>query len=91
MLSHVRIFATLCTVAHHAPLFMGLPRHEYWSGWPSSTPGNLPDPGVEPALLRWQVDSLPVSHLGSRQLKSSWHECLEIYYILHTHPNTWIL
>ena len=41
MLSRVRIFATLWTVAHHAPLFMGLPSHEYWSGWPSSTPGNV--------------------------------------------------
>ena len=73
MLSRVRIFATLWTVAHHAPLFMGLPSHEYWSGWPSSTPGNLPDPGIEPALVHWQADSLPLSHLGSPQLKSiSW-------------------
>ena len=84
MLSRVRIFATLWTVAHRAPLFMGLPSHEYWSGWPSSTPGNLPDPGIEPALVHWQADSLPLSHLGSPQLKSiSWHECLKIYYILY--------
>ena len=69
MLSHVRIFATLWAVAHHAPLSMGLPSHEYWSGWPSSTPGNLPDPGIEPALLHWQADSLPLSHLGSPQFK----------------------
>ena len=84
MLSRVRIFATLWTVAHHAPLFMGLPSHKYWSGWPSSTLGNLPDPGIEPALVHWQADSLPLSHLGSPQLKSiSWHECLKIYYILY--------
>ena len=65
MLSHVRIFATLWTVAHHAPLFLGLPRQEYWSGWPSSTPGDLPDPRIEPASPAMQVHSLPLSHLGS--------------------------
>ena len=84
MLSHVQVFATLWTVAHHAPLSLGLPRQEYWSGWPSSTPGDLPDPRIEPALLHWQADSLPLSHLGNPQLKSiRWHECLKIYYILY--------
>ena len=68
MLSHVRIFVTLWIVAHHAPLFMGLPRQEYWNGWPSSTPGDLPDSGVEPALLHWQADSLSLSHQGSPRL-----------------------
>ena len=84
MLSHVRVFATLWTVAPHSPLFTGLPRQGQWSGWPSSTPGDLPDPGIEPDLLYWQVDSLPLSHLGSPQLKSiSWHKYFKIYYILH--------
>ena len=84
MLSHVRVFETLWIVAHHAPLFLELPRQEYWSGWPSSTAGDLPDPRIEPALLHWQVDSLPLIHLGSPQLKSSrWYKCLKIYYILY--------
>ena len=39
MLGHVRVFATLWTVAHHSPLSTGLPRQRQWSGWPSSTPG----------------------------------------------------
>ena len=65
MLSHVQVFATLWTVAHQAPLSLGLPRQEYWSGWPSSTPGDLSDPRIEPALLHWQADSLPLIHLGS--------------------------
>ena len=39
------------TVAHHAPLSMGFPRQEYWSGLPFPSPGNLPDPGVEPWSL----------------------------------------
>ena len=37
------------TVARQAPLSMGFPRQEYWSGLPFSPPGYLPDPGMEPA------------------------------------------
>ena len=47
---------------------MGISRQEYWSGLPFAPPGDLPDPGIKPlslALLHWQVDSLPRSHLGS--------------------------
>ena len=40
--------ATPRTVAHQAPLSMGFPREEYWSGLPFLPPGNLPDPGIEP-------------------------------------------
>ena len=36
------------TVAHQAPLSMGFSRPEYWSGLPFPTPGDLPDPGIEP-------------------------------------------
>ena len=46
-------FATPWTVAHPAPLPMGFPRQEYWSGLPFSSPEDLPDPGIEfmaPAL-----------------------------------------
>ena len=39
------------TVAHQAPLSMGFSRQEYWSGVPFPTPGDLPDPGIEPASL----------------------------------------
>ena len=37
------------TRAHQAPLSMGFPRQEYWNGLPFSSPGDLPDPGTEPA------------------------------------------
>ena len=47
-LSHVRLFVTLWTVAHQAPLSMGFSRQEYWSGFPFPSPGDLPDPGTEP-------------------------------------------
>ena len=36
------------TVAHQAPLSLGFPRQEYWSGLPLPSPGDLPDPGIEP-------------------------------------------
>ena len=48
MLSHVQLFATPCTVAHQAPLFMEFSRQEYWSGLPFPTPRDLPDPGIKP-------------------------------------------
>ena len=62
VLSHVRHFAVLWTVARQAPLLMGFSRQAYWSGLPSSSPGDLPDPGIElraPAFLALQADSLP--------------------------------
>ena len=37
-------------------LSMGSSRQEYWSGLPLPPPGDLPDPGIEPGLLHWQVD-----------------------------------
>ena len=47
--SHVWHIATLWTVAHQAPLSMGLSRQEYWSGWPCPPPGDLPDPEIKSA------------------------------------------
>ena len=41
--------ATPRTVACQAPLSMGFPRLEYWSGLPFPSPRDLPDPGIEPA------------------------------------------
>ena len=50
-LSHVRLFVTLWTVALQAPLSIGFSRQEYWSGLPCPSPGDLPDPGIEPVSL----------------------------------------
>ena len=41
--------ATPQIVAHQAPRSMAFPRREYWSGLPLSSPGDLPNPGIEPA------------------------------------------
>ena len=65
MLSHFRLFATLWTLAHHAPLSMGISRQQYWSGLPFPPPGDLPHPGIEPASPAspaLQADSLLLSH-----------------------------
>ena len=50
-LSCVQLFVTPWTVARQAPLSMEFSRQEYWSGLPFPTPGDLPDPVVEPASL----------------------------------------
>ena len=52
-------FATLWTVARQAPLSMGFPRQEYWSGLPFPSPGDLPNPGIEPGSPTLQADALP--------------------------------
>ena len=50
---------TLWTVAYQAALSMGFSRQEYWSGLPFPSPGDLPNPGNEPASPALQADSLP--------------------------------
>ena len=47
-LSYVQLFCDLWTTACQAPLSMGFPRQEYWSGLPFPTPGDLPNPGIKP-------------------------------------------
>ena len=46
--SHVQFFVTPWTVACQDPPSMGFSRQEYWSGLPFPSPGDLPDPGIEP-------------------------------------------
>ena len=41
-------FLTPWTIARQAPLSMGFPRQEYWSGLPFPSPGDLPDAGIGP-------------------------------------------
>ena len=69
-LSHVRLFATPCTVAYQALPSMGFSRQEYWSGLPFPSPGDLPDPGIESRSPALQADALPSEPPG----KSKTHE-----------------
>ena len=70
VLSRVPLFAAPWMVAHQAPLSIGFSRQECWSGsgLPFPTPGDIPNPGMEPVSLvspALQMDSLPLSHQGS--------------------------
>ena len=56
--SRVRLFSTLWTVDQQAPLSMGFSRQEYWSGLPFPSPGDLPDPRIEPRSPALQADTL---------------------------------
>ena len=72
-LSRVRLFATPWTVAHQAPRSMKFSRQEYWSGLPFSSPGDLPDPGIEPRSPALQADSLPSeSPVASDSFTTPW-------------------
>ena len=63
--------ATLWTVAHQAPLSMEFSRHEYWSGLPFPSPGDLHNPGIEPRSPILQADSLPSELSGKQQSQDS--------------------
>ena len=61
-------FETPWPAGHQAPLSMGFPRQEYWSGLPFLPPGHLPHSGIEPKspeLPVRQEDSLLLSHPGT--------------------------
>ena len=62
MLSHFRLLelsVTPWTVAHQAPLSRVESVQEYWSGLPWPSPGDIPNPGIEPRSSALQADSLP--------------------------------
>ena len=60
----VRLFGIPGTVAHQDSLSRGCSRQEYWIGLPLSSPGDLPDPGVELGSLALQADSLSFALQG---------------------------
>ena len=64
LLSCVWLFATPCTAAHQTLLSMRFSRQRYWSGLPFPSPGDLPDPGIEPRFPALQADSLPTELPG---------------------------
>ena len=66
-LSHVQLFVTLWTVACQAPLSMGFPRQEYWSGVPCPPQAIFPTQGSNLSLLRllhWHTGPLPLAPPG---------------------------
>ena len=77
------------TIAHQAPLSMEFSKQEYWSGKPFPSPGDVPDPRIEPGSPSLQADSLPSEPPNQRshnlwrnrdqdigQILCSFHHCL---------------
>ena len=64
-LSYVQPFVTLWTVAHKTPQSIEFFRQEYWSGLSFPSPGDFPDPGIEPGSPALQADSLPTEPPGN--------------------------
>ena len=79
-LSCVQLFATPLTIAHQAPPSMEFSRQEYWSGLPFPSPGDPPDPGIEPRSPTLQADALPSEPPGkpSVQFSSVAQSCLTL-------------
>ena len=73
------------TVACQAPLSMGLPRQEYWSGLPFPSSGDLPNPGIEPdspvfpalqvGCLPTEPSGKPLSHWATMKGMTIWDPC----------------
>ena len=64
LLSRVRLFANPWAIALQAPLSVEFSRQERWSGLPCPSPGDLPNPGIEPRSLSYpalDADSLPLA------------------------------
>ena len=53
------VLILFCREIKTAPPFMGFSRQEYWSGVPLPSPGDLPDPGIEPRSPALRIDALP--------------------------------
>ena len=87
------MFYTLCDVSDSATPWtiqsMEFSRPESWSGQPFPSPGDLPNPGIEPRSPTLQVDSLQLSHQGSHTLTVSgqifWlYCCAVVLYVVTT-------
>ena len=59
---------TPLTVTCQAPLSMGFSRQEYWSGLPFPSPGDLPDPGLNPSLPQCGRILYQLNHKGSPRI-----------------------
>ena len=69
LLGHVRRFATPWTVAYQALPSMGFSTPGYWTGLPFPSPGDLPNPGIEPGSPALQTDTLPSEPPGKPSVK----------------------
>ena len=80
-LSRVQLFSIPWMVAYQAPPSMGFSRQEYWSGLPFPSPGDLPNPGIEPGSPALQTDALPYEPLGKLTIS---HLTRQIFFIIQS-------
>ena len=74
---------------HGVLVSMGFSRQEYWSGVPFPSPGDLPDPGIEPGSPALQLNSLLSEPLRKPMLYSSTLLFIHsVYSSLHPPGNT---
>ena len=87
--SHIRLFVTLRTVAHQAPLLKGFFRQEYWNGLPFPSPGDLLEQGTEACVsciscitggyfIIWATHLLGYKHCRKRSISHVTHSCIPI-------------
>ena len=71
------------TVVLQGPLSMGFSRQEYWNEWPFPSPGELPDPGIEPRSPASQANFFyHLSHQGT-VVKALWAFRVSLFHMLN--------
>ena len=73
------LFVTPRTVAHQSPLLVEFSRQKYWNGVPFPSPGDLPDPGIQPGSPTLQADSLPPEPPRSQMLTKYYFSSCALY------------
>ena len=61
---------------------MGFSRQEYWSGLPFPSPGDLPDPGIEPGSPALEADASTSEPPGAKMTSVIWSSLVKIIIIL---------
>ena len=91
--SRVWLFATPWTVVWEAPLSMRFPRQEYWSGLPFPSPGDLPDPGIEPTSPEtaggFFITEPPGKLYQTHTLKIRLYCCVISHSVMSSDPTLW--
>ena len=84
--SPVKCLPLTCSVM--APLSIGFSKQEYWSGLPFPSPGDSPNPGIEPRSPALHADSLPSEPSGKPQCNGNQAHCKEdcVGHCLKTQP-----
>ena len=83
--SIAKLYLTLCSPMDQVPLTMGFSRQEYWSGVPFPLPGDLSDPGIEPASPAWAGGFFIAEPPGKAHFR---HTQTHTHIHTHTHTHT---